>query len=68
MSVLERKPDVVERFQDTDTDDYIEKCNTYEAEYARRLKAKYFSKKNLYGGSIFDKDVTIDNETIRSSR
>jgi hypothetical protein len=30
--------------------DYIEKFKKYEADYTCRLMAKYFSKKNLYGG------------------
>ncbi|KAJ6883145.1 hypothetical protein NC651_029422 [Populus alba x Populus x berolinensis] len=32
------------------------------------LMAKYFSKKDLYGGNIFDEKMTIDNETIMSSK
>ncbi|MBA0621293.1 hypothetical protein Godav_006934 [Gossypium davidsonii] len=30
--------------------------------------AKYFSKKNFYGGNVFDEKTTIDGETILSSR
>lgn len=30
--------------------------------------AKYFSKKDLYGGNIFDEKMTIDNEIIMSSK
>ncbi|XP_042476467.1 uncharacterized protein LOC122058080 isoform X1 [Macadamia integrifolia] len=85
-NVLERKPDLVERFLeswlgattvgcqeclyscDSDTPDYTEKYNKYEADYVRRLKAKYFSKKDLYGGIIFDKEDAIDDEIIKSSR
>ncbi|XP_042476469.1 uncharacterized protein LOC122058080 isoform X3 [Macadamia integrifolia] len=53
---------------DSDTPDYTEKYNKYEADYVRRLKAKYFSKKDLYGGIIFDKEDAIDDEIIKSSR
>ncbi|XP_062157934.1 uncharacterized protein LOC133865527 [Alnus glutinosa] len=48
--------------------DYIEKFKKYEADYTCRLMAKYFSKKNLYGGDIFDENMTIDDEIIKSSR
>ncbi|XP_057951417.1 uncharacterized protein LOC131146104 isoform X2 [Malania oleifera] len=47
---------------------HVEKYNKYEADYVRRLQAKYFSRKNLYGGNIFDEKATIDGETIKSSR
>ena len=33
-----------------DSANYIEKFKKYEADYTNRLMAKYFSKKNLYGG------------------
>ncbi|GMN61690.1 hypothetical protein TIFTF001_030780 [Ficus carica] len=46
----------------------IEKFKKYEADYTRRLMAKYFSKKNLYGGNVFDENTTIDDELIKSSR
>ncbi|KAJ0047796.1 hypothetical protein Pint_16322 [Pistacia integerrima] len=48
--------------------DYIEKYQKYEADCSRRLMAKYFSKKNLYGGNIFEETMTINGETIKSSR
>ncbi|XP_043699319.1 uncharacterized protein LOC122650083 [Telopea speciosissima] len=67
-NVLERKPELVESFFDSDTPDYTEKYNKYEADFVCRLKAKYFSKKDLYGGVIFDKEDTIDDEIIKSSR
>uniref|UniRef100_A0A1D1YFW3 Protoheme IX farnesyltransferase, mitochondrial n=1 Tax=Anthurium amnicola TaxID=1678845 RepID=A0A1D1YFW3_9ARAE len=54
--------------RDEDTAGYIEKYNRYQAEYARRLKAKYFSKKAFNGGNIFDQETNIDGETIKSSR
>ncbi|KAJ4959982.1 hypothetical protein NE237_019892 [Protea cynaroides] len=67
-NVLERKPDLVESFLDSDIPDYREKYKKYEADYVRHLKAKYFSKNNLYGGAIFIEEVTIDDEIIKSSR
>jgi len=36
--------------RDFDNFNSIEKYKKYEADYAQRLMAKYFSKKNLYGG------------------
>ncbi|KAF3437991.1 hypothetical protein FNV43_RR20747 [Rhamnella rubrinervis] len=50
------------------TTSYKDKFKKYEADYTRRLMSKYFSKKNLYGGNIFDENMTIDNEIIKSSR
>ncbi|XP_057951421.1 uncharacterized protein LOC131146104 isoform X6 [Malania oleifera] len=54
--------------RELDNADHVEKYNKYEADYVRRLQAKYFSRKNLYGGNIFDEKATIDGETIKSSR
>lgn len=54
--------------QDLETSEYIEKYRKYEADYTRRLKEKYFSKKNIYGGDIFEEKVIINGETIKSSR
>ncbi|XP_065879654.1 uncharacterized protein [Euphorbia lathyris] len=55
-------------FRILDSTENMEKYKKYEAEYTRRLMGKYFSKKNLYGGNIFDDKMTIDGETIMSSR
>ncbi|KAK9278455.1 hypothetical protein L1049_028020 [Liquidambar formosana] len=66
--VFEKKPDIVDSFVDFVNADHIETFKKYEADYVRRLNAKYFSKKNLYGGNIFDEKMTIDDETIKSSR
>jgi len=38
--------------EDSEAAEYTEKYNKYEAEYVRRVKAKYFSKKSLYGGIL----------------
>ncbi|KAK6250128.1 hypothetical protein SCA6_004133 [Theobroma cacao] len=57
-----------ETFKVLDDPEQIEKYKKYEADYTRRLMAKYFSKKNFYGGNIFDEKTTIDSETILSSR
>ncbi|XP_024020081.1 uncharacterized protein LOC112091239 [Morus notabilis] len=64
----EKTPEVATNFQYLYLANHIEKFKIYEADYARRLMAKYFSKKNLYGGNVFDENVTIDNELIKSSR
>ncbi|KAJ4713270.1 tRNA(Ile2) 2-agmatinylcytidine synthetase TiaS (tRNA(Ile2)-agm2C synthetase) like [Melia azedarach] len=65
----ETKPDSIpQHFQVLKSEDYIEKYQKYEANYTRRLMAKYFSKNNIYGGNIFDEKITIDGETIMSSR
>ncbi|XP_042502804.1 uncharacterized protein LOC122080015 [Macadamia integrifolia] len=67
MSVHETKPDSSEIFLASESPDCTEKYKKYEADYVHRLKAKYFSRKNLYGGVIFDSEVTIDGEIIKSS-
>ncbi|WOL12114.1 hypothetical protein Cni_G20879 [Canna indica] len=56
--------------QTTEFDDaeYEEKHRKYEALYARRLRAKYFSKKALDGGNLYEQETIIDNEVIKSSR
>lgn len=36
--------------RDSDIADYVEKYNKYEADYVRRIKAKYFSKNAMNGG------------------
>ncbi|KAF9671456.1 hypothetical protein SADUNF_Sadunf12G0049700 [Salix dunnii] len=64
---LEEQPDI-SHFEILDSVEYVDKCKKYEADYTQRLMAKYFSKKDLYGGNIFDEKMTIDNETIMSSR
>ncbi|TYH40052.1 hypothetical protein ES332_D12G219800v1 [Gossypium tomentosum] len=51
-----------------DNPENIEKYKKFEADYARRLVAKYFSKNNFYGGNVFYEKTTIDGETILSSR
>ncbi|KAH9297366.1 hypothetical protein KI387_029048, partial [Taxus chinensis] len=53
---------------DMDAAEYKEKYNRYEADYARRVNSKYFSKNSLNGGIIFDKETVVDNEVIRASR
>ncbi|CAN6453229.1 unnamed protein product [Victoria cruziana] len=46
----------------------MEKYSRYKAEYARRIKAKYFSKKSPHGVSVFEKETPVDDELIKSSR
>ncbi|XP_037497930.1 uncharacterized protein LOC105646765 isoform X2 [Jatropha curcas] len=43
------------------------KYEKYEAEYAQYLMGKYFSDKSLCGGKIFDNEVKIDDQIIKSS-
>ncbi|KAL3716635.1 hypothetical protein ACJRO7_008248 [Eucalyptus globulus] len=64
----DRKPDPSELSQDSNDARDIEKYRKYEADYTQRLMAKYFSKKTLYGGDIYDEEFTIDGEVIKSSR
>ncbi|THF98559.1 hypothetical protein TEA_020102 [Camellia sinensis var. sinensis] len=54
--------------RDMNSKEYIEKLNKYEADHICRVMAKYFSDKDIYGGNVFDKSVTIDGETIKASR
>ncbi|KAB1201640.1 hypothetical protein CJ030_MR5G011896 [Morella rubra] len=68
LNVDEEKPDLTEHFEYLDSKEYAERFKKYEADYTCRLMAKYFSKKTLYGGDIFDKEMTIDDEIIKSSR
>ncbi|XVE56741.1 hypothetical protein DITRI_Ditri04bG0035300 [Diplodiscus trichospermus] len=67
-NVDDLKPQISDHFAVLDNPEYIEKYKKYEADYTHRLMAKYFSKKNFYGGNIFDEKTTIDSETILSSR
>ncbi|XWS47899.1 hypothetical protein CRYUN_Cryun13aG0025500 [Craigia yunnanensis] len=68
LNVDDQKPQIADHFAVLDNPEYIEKYKKYEADYTRRLMAKYFSKKNFYGGNIFYEKTTIDSETILSSR
>ncbi|KAK3406427.1 hypothetical protein EUGRSUZ_K02633 [Eucalyptus grandis] len=60
----DRKPDPSELFQDSNDARDIEKYRKYEADYTQRLMAKYFSKKTLYGGDIYDEEFTIDGGLV----
>ncbi|KAK9926188.1 hypothetical protein M0R45_023430 [Rubus argutus] len=68
--VDEKKPDIDKpaSFDELHSMEHIEKFKKYEADYTRWLTAKYFSKKTLYGGNIFDENMTIQDEVIKSSR
>ncbi|XVF08874.1 hypothetical protein REPUB_Repub07fG0041800 [Reevesia pubescens] len=68
LNVDDQKPQISDHFAVLDNPEYIEKYKKYEADYTHRLMAKYFSKKNFYGGNVFDDKTTIDSETILSSR
>nr|XP_048330884.1 uncharacterized protein LOC107408597 isoform X2 [Ziziphus jujuba var. spinosa] len=67
-NVEDIKPELPSPFHELYTASYTEKFKKYETDYARRLMSKYFSKKNLYGGDIYDENLTIGDETIKSSR
>ncbi|KAG1327484.1 hypothetical protein COCNU_01G014180 [Cocos nucifera] len=66
----ESKPDLLDPF--LLDEDYLkaleEKHIRYDAEYSRRLMAKYFSGKAFNGGNVYDQETIIENETIKSSR
>lgn len=49
------------------TAEYVEKYRRYQADYLRRIKAKYFSKLAFDGTQIFS-EVAIENEVIKASR
>ncbi|XP_058195099.1 uncharacterized protein LOC131311614 isoform X2 [Rhododendron vialii] len=52
---LEKKTPSVDPFEDMNSGEYIKRFSKYEADYTRRLMAKYFSDKDIYGGlSVFD--------------
>ncbi|KAJ7978795.1 tRNA(Ile2) 2-agmatinylcytidine synthetase TiaS (tRNA(Ile2)-agm2C synthetase) like [Quillaja saponaria] len=68
VSRLDEKESTDSAIDDLDSTDYIERFKKYEADYTHRLMAKYFSKKTLYGGNIFDENMTIEDEIIKSSR
>ncbi|GKV25159.1 hypothetical protein SLEP1_g34637 [Rubroshorea leprosula] len=68
LNAAEQKPVSDDHFAILDHPETIEKNKKYEADYTRLLMAKYFSKKNIYGGDIYDETTTINNETILSSR
>ncbi|XP_042375363.1 uncharacterized protein LOC121974487 [Zingiber officinale] len=65
---METRSDEEGKLPDIDAAEHEEKHRRYEALYARRLRAKYFSKKAVDGGDIYDHETTIDNEVIKSSR
>ncbi|KAL4383614.1 hypothetical protein GQ457_15G006370 [Hibiscus cannabinus] len=68
LNVDDQKPPIMNHFAVLDSPENIEKYKKIEADYTRRLMAKYFSKQNFYGGNVFDEKTTIDSETILSSR
>ncbi|KAI3884422.1 hypothetical protein MKX03_034762 [Papaver bracteatum] len=68
VDISESKPDSVENSEYFDSAEYNEKYKKYESDYVRRIKSKYFSKKNFYGGNIFENETAIENDIIKSSR
>ncbi|KAH7859034.1 hypothetical protein Vadar_030692 [Vaccinium darrowii] len=65
---LDKKTPSVDPFEDMNSEEYTKRFSKYEADYTRRLMAKYFSDKDIYGDNIFDESKTIDGETIKTSR
>ncbi|KAL5707396.1 hypothetical protein ACHQM5_018300 [Ranunculus cassubicifolius] len=61
------KPDVGMSYE-LDTAENVQKFEKYHSNYTRRLNAKYFSGKTITGGNIFEKEVTIENVTIKASK
>ncbi|KAL1291297.1 hypothetical protein HN51_059845 [Arachis hypogaea] len=65
----EKKLDLPDELDHLDSTECIERFRKYDAEYTRRLMAKYFSGKTVFGGNnIFDEQITIGDEIIKSSR
>ncbi|GAV77768.1 hypothetical protein CFOL_v3_21238 [Cephalotus follicularis] len=66
---MEQKPHIaMDHFAFLNSAEYVGKYKKYQSDYTRRLMAKYFTKKDLYGGMVFDEKSTVDDETIMSSR
>ncbi|MCL7034834.1 hypothetical protein MKW94_027367 [Papaver nudicaule] len=68
VGISDSKPETMENSEYFDSAEYSEKYKKYESDYVRRLRSKYFSKKNLYGGNIFESETAIENDVIKSSR
>ncbi|KAI4335857.1 hypothetical protein L6164_014462 [Bauhinia variegata] len=64
----EKKPQSANGLDYLDSRECIERFKKHDADYTRRLLAKYFSGKTIYGGNLFDENITIDDEIIKSSR
>ncbi|KAL9255718.1 hypothetical protein AKJ16_DCAP05119 [Drosera capensis] len=64
----EMKPVVGDIFEDFENEEDIQKYQKYEADYSRRLMAKYFSREDIYGGAVFEFEVVIGGETFKGSR
>ncbi|KAE9587461.1 hypothetical protein Lal_00031886 [Lupinus albus] len=64
----DKKPNLTFELDHLDSTQYIERFRKYDAEYSRRLMSKYFSGKSLYGGNIYEEQMTIGDEIIKSSR
>ncbi|OIW15421.1 hypothetical protein TanjilG_12275 [Lupinus angustifolius] len=64
----EKKPPLSFGLDHLDSTQYIERFRKNDAEYTRRLMSKYFSGKSLYGGNIYEEQMTIGDEIIKSSR
>ncbi|XP_074278046.1 uncharacterized protein LOC141601647 [Silene latifolia] len=65
---VNKKSDIViDGFQDFTAEEIL-KYQKYEADYACRLRAKYFSNKDFYGADVFDLKVDMGSETIKAGR
>ncbi|KAG5049879.1 hypothetical protein JHK85_010982 [Glycine max] len=66
--VDDKKPNFTDGLDHLDSPQCIERFKKYDDDYAHRLLAKYFSNKNFNGGNIFDLEITVNDEIIKSSR
>ncbi|GAB2223839.1 hypothetical protein Droror1_Dr00004582 [Drosera rotundifolia] len=64
----ETKPDAGNIFEDFENEEDIQKYQKYEADYSRRVMAKYFSREDIYGGAVFEFEVVLGGETFKASR
>eukprot|EP00256_Glycine_max_P034867 XP_006581024.1 uncharacterized protein LOC100802968 isoform X2 [Glycine max] len=65
--VDDKKPNFTDGLDHLDSPQCIERFRKYDHDYAHRLLAKYFSNKNFNGGNIFDLEITVNDEIIKSS-
>ncbi|RDX60931.1 hypothetical protein CR513_60886, partial [Mucuna pruriens] len=66
--VEDKKPDFTDGLDHLESAQCIERFRKYDDDYAHRLMAKYFSAKSFYGGNIFDVQMAVDEEIIKSSK
>lgn len=64
---VDKKPKFTDGLDHLDSPQCIERFRKYNDDYTHRLLSKYFSTNGFYGGNIFDVQITIDGEVIKSS-